>query len=210
MKGLIKYDLIQLSSSLKGGFIVLYLGIIAVISIFTTTGTTYAYMIVFLSAALGISAFSYEETYHWDRYMAALPVSTKNIVLARYISSFVLLLIGIVCAAVISLLTLWKNSAGVMTEEYVYSLLTCFMLAILYLDLLLPVMYRLGAEKGRIFMLAFCGIIIGGAFFAADYLLPYFDNTSSVKIILLCLLVTVLALPVSYLASVKIRMKKEF
>lgn len=210
MKGLVKYDLMQLGSSLKGGVIILYLLFLGVISVLTTMGASYAYMIVFLCAAFGISEFSYEESYHWDRYMAALPVSTKKIVLARYASAFLLLCIGMVCSAVLLGIVMWKNNGAVPTGEYLSGILSCVALAVFYLELMIPIMYRFGAERGRIFMLAFCGVVIGGAFFAAEYLIHYLNADTFWKGFSVCAVIVVLLIPVSYSVSVKIRSKKEF
>ena len=75
MTGLIKYDLLQICSGVKGGFVALYLVFMAVLDIVNDVGSMFSYIFVFVSAMFGIASFSYEENYHWNRYTASLPVS---------------------------------------------------------------------------------------------------------------------------------------
>ena len=70
MKGLMKYDLMQIAGGVKGSFVVLYLIILAILNVFSNDGNMFSYIVIFIFTMFGIAAFNYEEAYHWDRYKA--------------------------------------------------------------------------------------------------------------------------------------------
>ena len=94
MTGLILKDALVLKKSLKS-----YLLLLAVYAVLTVTGLfSISFVAAFLEVIammLPMSAFAFDEQAHWDRYAAALPLSRRDLVAARYLFTLLVLL----CAA---------------------------------------------------------------------------------------------------------------
>lgn len=216
MTGLIKYDLMQIASGVKGGFVLVYLIFVAVLSVVGEMGGMFSYIIVFLGVMFGIAAFNYEESYHWDRYTAALPVSVRQIVLARYIMVGICLLAGLAAGVLLSGISFAAGNLHMALGEWMVAMAQTAIVAVLYVEIMIPVMYRFGAERGRIAML-----ILFFVLWAAAYgIISLVEAASAEQLAILSIslsgmtligAVVVLALlPVSIGISARIRSKKEF
>ncbi|MCD8357148.1 MAG: ABC-2 transporter permease [Clostridia bacterium] len=210
MKGLIKYDLMQIYSGVKGGFILLYLIVMAFLSVINNSGHAFSYMMVFIFTLFGISAFSYEESFHWDRYTAALPVSNRQIVLARYGMVGICIAAGMVVGFLLGLISMISGTMDIALSDWGLSLIQCLAITLLYMEIMMPIMYRFGTEHGRIIMLMlfivfFSIVCVLGAFaYVWEHMITVYSLTLALAIIAIVLF------PVSVIASVRIRAKKEF
>lgn len=216
MIGLIKYDLIQILSGIKGVFWLVYLIFISVLNVVGDMGNTFSYMLIIVSVMFGVAAFNYDEAYHWDRYTAALPVSTRQIVMARYGTVGACLLIGVISSAIFIGISYLAGNMLMEKMELLLSVLAMLIVSVLYIELMVPIMYRFGAERGRIAVL-----ILFIAFFAMmPMIFSIAENTPldglaqfqfSLRDILIgAAAVVIILLPVSMTASIRIRAKKEF
>ena len=212
MTGLIKYDLLQICGGVKGGFVAVYLVFMVALSIVSDAGSMFSYIFVFLSAIFGIASFSYEESYHWDRYTTALPVSIRQLVLARYGSVSVCIGFGVVACMVLGAISFAAGKTVVTFSDWLVLLVQSLLCAILYMEM----MYRFGAEKGRIAMLVlfaalFAALSVVGTVAEEATLEQVAVLDISMKYITAGSAVAVLALlPVSVSISAAIRAKKEF
>ena len=210
MKGLIKYDLMQISSGLKGGFFAVYILFMAVLNVFSDTGNMFSYIIILIGAMMGISAFSYEETYRWNRYTAALPVSTRQIVLARYLVVGIFILGGIAASLLLGAVSVIAGTMSLTLSEWMFEMVQWLLICILYQEIMLPIMYRFGAERGRIVMMLLF-ILLFAAVYALSTLTHLLEQLVVVYSATLALgVVIIILLPVSVAVSVGIRRKKEF
>ncbi len=210
MIGLIKYDLMQIYSGIKGGFVALYLAFMAVLNVFGGTGNIFSMIIIFVFAMFGIAAFNYEEAYHWDRYVAALPVSGRQIVLARYGMIGICMAAGVAASLLLGCISMIAGTMELSMTDYVLLLVQCLAIAVLYMEIMVPVMYRFGAERGRIIMLVLFMIFFG--ILTALGTLTY-EWTQMIPVYRITLLIAVAAavlLPLSIAVSVRIRTKKAF
>lgn len=145
MKGLILKDLINLKKQVKI-YAVLMLVYFA-IAVFSSDGIYLTGALAIFFATMPISAMSYDERSGWDKYAIAMFISRQNIVKSKYalgiISSF--------AGAVVSLLfcALQKMKIG----EALFISLALFFAEILLNAILLPFMFKLGTEKGRMIMM---------------------------------------------------------
>ncbi|OUM21511.1 ABC-2 transporter permease [Butyricicoccus porcorum] len=216
MTGLIKYDLLQICSGVKGGFVALYLVFMAVLGIVNDVGSMFSYIFVFVSAMFGIASFSYEENYHWNRYTASLPVSVRQLVLARYGSVSICVAAGIVASALLGIISFVAGHAAITGMDWLLMLIQSMLCAVLYMEILIPMMYRFGAEKGRIVMLIlfvalFAALSVVGTIAEEATMEQAAALELSMKYITMGSAAVVFALlPVSVSASVRIRAKKEF
>ena len=140
MKGLLLKDLYVLKDSLKVYLIIFllygYMGIVE-----GEIGLMYA-MVFITSVVLPITSVSYDERCGWDRLANTMPVSRKQIVYSKYLLAFILLAMVLVRDATVT--------------EKLAATLAMVALSMLYQAIMLPVILKLGSEKGRIIMMATC------------------------------------------------------
>lgn len=219
MTGLILKDFLVLKKTLR-----YYLFLMAVYAFFALTGTfTYSIIsgfAVMLGAMGPMSAFAYDEQARWDRFAGASPVGRKGVVTARYLFALILLGVGGVIAALVSLGVTWfgKAEVSVWWEPLVVSALVC-LAGVLLDSMLLPVIFKFGSEKSRVISMIIFVICFGGM-----ALLSYLDGYGSLDLsaldrtfsalppaVLLAapVLAVVLLFWLSYRISVGIYLKKE-
>ena len=157
----------------------------------------------------GISAFTYEETYRWNRYTATLPVSTRQIVLARYLVIGIFILGGVGASLLLGAISVIAGTMQLTAAEWMLSMLECLIVCILYQEIILPIMYRFGADRGRIVMMLFF-IILFGVLYAAVTLIDFVPLLTMTYSFIITGAVVIVLFPISVVISIRIRAKKEF
>ena len=108
-------------------------------------------MVVLFATMLPITSFSYDEQARWGQYAAATPAGRRGVVAAKYLFSLLLLLLGLLL--------------GLLREPLptaLYAVLCCGSVALGIDAVLLPVLLKHGAEKGRFAIMAVCIAVVGG------------------------------------------------
>jgi len=145
VKGLIWKDLLILRKSLRTYLLMVL--IYAALSLTGTFGGTFVAMLCVMLLILPISAFAYDEMARWDRYAFSLPLGRERVVQARY--GFVLLM-ALIAAALGSSLSVVLS---ILTKEdlmlYLCTMLAALAIGLLVCAVLLPLCYKLGAERAR-------------------------------------------------------------
>lgn len=172
-----------------------------------------AFFIAIMTISIIISTMSYDEYYHWDRYAAVLPLSCRQIVGAKYAVSLLLFLVGTVLAVAIGAASMVLTGRGMETEELVVMAIAPI-LGLLGTAVVIPCYYRFGAQKSRFVMLAMYGIPSVLLVLVLKLAPELLQRTEEIDIAPGALLLggaalTVLALAVSFLLSVRIVGKKE-
>jgi hypothetical protein len=166
MKALIIKDLLMLRKSLK----IVAVMMVFYIILFMLTGSAEALPLVLtiLAVTFSISTFNFDEANKWDRYALSGPLLRQDIVRAKYALTLLLtaaaLLLSLLCMALLSLaipLRSWAEILLIMSIEILIGLLD--------LAAVLPFIYKLGAEKGRlllipVLMIPFLAIVLIGKF----------------------------------------------
>jgi len=151
MTGLLLKDIYILRRAAKTYlyFIAFYL-ILTLAGVFDSTMVTG--FIALFTMMLSISSFSYDELARWDRYAAALPVGRRGIVGAKYL---LVLCLGVLAQLLItgSGLILWLVKDADLSEIMVTGLV-CVAVGLVINSILLPLLFKFGAEKGRLIMVA--------------------------------------------------------
>lgn len=151
MTGLILKDFFVMRKGLKSYLLIMVLyAVMAWLDILN-----FGFIITFVQVmlmVLPISAFAYDEQAKWDRYAMSLPVGRKKVVGARYLFVLGLALcttaLGLAGCAVLALMQ---------REDPVEMLLTLEVSAALGLlvpAIMLPLSYKLGAERARPYLYA--------------------------------------------------------
>ncbi|MCI8464699.1 MAG: ABC-2 transporter permease [Lachnospiraceae bacterium] len=105
---------------------------------------------VFFATMLVISSFSYEEKSGWSVYVNVLPVSRTQIVMCKYLFSMICM---ITASAFGFLIQCGMNlQKGVSMFQDSWAAGAAAIIACLFLSVVLPVLFQVGADKSRVIL----------------------------------------------------------
>ena len=154
MIGLILKDLFTLTRQA-----LMYIVFIAVFSLMP--GYNMASFAVMMACMMPMTALAYDERSHWDRLDASMPYTTAQLVLSKYLMGLILML----CSVALGLIALPLQrlvNPDVSLQELMSVSLGALGAGMLIQGVLLPVMFRFGTEKARLFMLVLMGAVFAG------------------------------------------------
>ena len=152
MKGLLLKDWYLTVKYLR--MLILISLLFAAMSVFSPENGFFRIYPAVMFAMIPVSLYSYDDREKWTVYAQAFPVSRAQYVTEKY-------LFGAICtAALVALLTVLHLVTG--TDGLDGALTLPLVLGLGSASLMLPVLFRFGAEKGRIAYLVFIGVICGG------------------------------------------------
>ena len=204
MKGFIVKDLLIVKENLKASLIILGVYLL----LFIGNPSNLSFLPPFMSFYLMLSTFSYDELNKWESYAFSFPSGRRNIVLSKYISTFILTLISYALIFVLSIgisLYLHNLNFGEMFITFLANMASIiFLLSIIY-----PIIFKFGIEKAR---LSIFYVVVGivllftlvGNFISTDILSSIFN-----VFIYIMPFIVIGTLILSYLISIKIMSKKE-
>lgn len=110
-----------------------------------------------LLAMMPIYALGYDERCRWERYALAMPVRKSDLFWSRFLLGVIAIALGAAVQALVALLT----GRG----ELLSSLAVTAPSAVVYLLITLPLMMKLGVEKGRflLLLLTMAFLLLSGA-----------------------------------------------
>ena len=151
MKGLLYKDWKMLQKLGK-----MYLIIIVIFSVvpqFTRMGFAMAYV-----AILPYSIIAYDEQSKWPRLAIMMPYTDGQLVLSKYVFSWIGILLVMVLSAISRTADYFINGQTVLINEY-QEILIFTAISSLFSAIVLPLVFRFGVERGR---MMFIPVIIGG------------------------------------------------
>ncbi|SHJ35350.1 ABC-2 family transporter protein [Clostridium amylolyticum] len=151
MKGLIIKDILNLKN--YGRSILL---IVAFYGIFAYTINDAGFlggMIVLLMTMMSISSFSYDDLAKWDKYALSLPISRKDMVMSKYLLSIIFIVLGAALSFVI-VFVISNIKSSVNLWELLLQTYSSSAVAIIFISVLMPLLYKFGVEKSRIMIMA--------------------------------------------------------
>ncbi|MFJ6207672.1 ABC-2 transporter permease [Lysinibacillus sp. NPDC092081] len=187
-----------------------FLIIILFTAFFMQQGSLLLAVVVFIVTIQATTAITYDEHSNWDKYANTLPISKGDIVLSKYMLSFLLMIIGLVIALpIVFLMNYFTNNLA--STEFFLTFNITVTLSFCILALIIPIYIKFGSIKGRIALVALC--FIPGFLFGL--LKEYFpDMTLSLsnlkQYMFLAPLAGLLILWLSSLISTAIYQHKEF
>lgn len=162
MSGLVVKDLLVLRKAAKT-----YLVVLAIYGAMTLSGLwspdLFAGIMAMMVMMLPINAFSWDNYTKWDDFCLALPVSRRQVVGARYW----VVAAALVAAFVLSLLmggALWAMGQLGDGMEYLLSVTGAVLGGALMNGVTLPIIYKVGPEKGRVAMFGTFGCLLAAIF----------------------------------------------
>jgi len=118
-------------------------------------------IVMILLAFQPANCFSYDKAVGWDVYAGTLPVSRAQQVCARYLTILLLIVTGwvfsLAVAGVGSLFGLMRNWDVFLATDAAYAFI-----ALLFNAIMLPLLYKFGAERARVLLFA----VLAGLFLA--------------------------------------------
>ena len=216
MLGLLEKDFRLLKG--QKNFFLLILVITVLLSLNSEDNFAVTYL-TFIAGFLTISSFGYDDNGNCMPFLLTLPVSRRLYVKSKYLLGFLLTFIGWMAGMVISTVTAFLHKAPPTTEAVLFQLAWVFLWMIL-LSFVLPMLFRFGAEKGRMatlaMMLVFMAIVFALSKLAEGMGVDVdacLDALASQQIVVLVAGMAVVALVmvlISYLISAKIVQNKEY
>ena len=216
MKGLLIKDILNMKNYMKQLVIVLIFFI--AYGIFLKNGTFVGTMITLMLSMQVITTMSYDEYAKWDKYALTMNINRKDIIISKYIFFTISIIIGIVVGITTSIAInqIAKLDTG-MNEIIVTSIVVPCVFAILF-SIIIPVVFKTGVEKGRIVMMLILfipAILVGAIVKISEKANITMPSPSNLEIlmkfgVLGLVLLTILAVFISYKVSLSIYNKKEF
>lgn len=206
MKGLILKDLINLKSTFKMLGVMIF--VFAVIYIPQGNGFVFG-MIILMFSMMVVTTISYDDLAKWDAYALTMPVTRKEIVLSKYLVMALSNTLGAVLALIVGII-------GSMIMGQSFSTEVLAIIGVLYLiafsfgSLMVPLIYRFGAEKARI-MMFLCALIPTGLILLFTQIkIPLPEAANPLIYFFLLLGFTVIMVVFSFFISLRIYSNKEF
>lgn len=156
------------------------------------------------SVLIAITAYAYDEKAGWDKYALTMPVGKKELILSKYVLAVLILGCG---------MALFLGFNAVLgTEEKEFFELICIFLALglLAIDVILPLIFRFGVEKGRVILILVFLIPSAIGLIGAGIPISVNNILSSEAFGILSAAAGALLLPVSAAISFAVYCRKEF
>ncbi|WP_369281916.1 ABC-2 transporter permease [Oscillibacter sp. GMB15532] len=153
MKALLKKDIFVLLRQMR--MFLLMIAIFAVIP----RGNMTVFAIVYCGM-LPYTAMAYDERSKWDDLAAMMPYTASDVVMSKYVLGW----LAVGCATVLSALSNFLLGLFVTTDLSSAALLPYMCMGFLMMAVTMPIMFRFGVEKGRMFfILLMVFVAVGGA-----------------------------------------------
>ncbi|HWP50196.1 MAG TPA: ABC-2 transporter permease [Clostridia bacterium] len=206
MKGLLLKDILTLKSYARTISILVVVYLVAGI----TWDNVYfcAGMSGILCAMMVISSFSYDNYAKWDKYGTSLPVTRSDMVGAKYLLALIMTGVGVVITCLLYAVFMLVSKGDF--SELLPIIFGTTGAALFLVMVLLPCIYKFGAEKARMAMVII-GVLITLILSLLAWLLPEDMNITAVKVLLFAALPIMEALGfyISYKLSCRIYQGKE-
>ncbi len=155
MKSLILKDLYNIGHNAKSMLSIL--AVLAVALIPTSGMAGYIVACANLCSMMIVTTFTFDDTSKWTRYAMIMPISKKDLVASKFIVLLVFSAIGSVVGLIIG------TVGGIITSKIAFNLtniyellfltLTAFVVAMIFGGISIPLVFRFGAERGRMLLL---------------------------------------------------------
>ncbi|MBC3516068.1 ABC-2 transporter permease [Neobittarella massiliensis] len=149
MKGLILKDIYIFGSNIK--LYIIYFAFFGVFSFFSDASFFYGIVMMMLTL-LSITAASYDDMAHWPRFAVSMPLSRGQIVTARYLFMFIMTGSAAVLLSIFNVVFSFFKTGISLIEGFAVIGATGSV-GLLAGFVILPILYKMGAERARILMI---------------------------------------------------------
>ena len=210
MNSLILKDFISLKSYSKT--LAIIIGFFTIITFTNDEPSFLSGMIILIMSMLPITSFSYDQHAKWDLFSQTLPVSRKQLVMSKYVLGIISIIAGAILAILLNVVVLLVKSLEVDVWYLFLANSLIALVALLYLSILIPLVYKFGVEKSRLLMIVVLAIpsVLAIGLSKAGVSIPVLDEITPAILVAIGLVFVVCVMLISYVISVRIYMKKDF
>lgn len=189
MKSLILKDLFNIGHNAKS---MLFILVVLAVALIPFSGVEdYIFVCAILCSMMIVTTFSFDDSSKWARYAMIMPVSKKELVGGKFIVLAIFCavgsLFGLIVGSIGGLITnkIAFNLTGI--EELLFLTLVAWVLSLIFGSMSIPLVFKFGAEKGRVLLLV-SFLIPAGICFGIYQLLASLgiELTDQIVFILLC------------------------
>lgn len=216
MRGLLEKDFRLLKG--QKNFFLIILVITVLLSMNSSDNFAVTYL-TFIAGFMTISSFGYDDNGNCMPFLLTLPVSRRLYVKSKYLLGFLLTLTGWTCGMIISVVIALVNKTMPAPEELLFQVVW-ILIWMMIMAFTLPPLFKYGAEKGRMALLAIMLILMAVIFAASrlgeemglnmDASINALSGLGTAAILAGLTVIDLGMLLISYSISAKIVQKKEY
>lgn len=189
MKSLILKDLFNIGHNAKSMLFILVVFAVALIPFSGVEG--YIFVCAILCSMMIVTTFSFDDNSKWTRYAMIMPVSKKELVVGKFVVLTIFCAVGSLFGLVIgsiggfAMRKITFDLAGI--GELLFLALAAWVISLIFGSMSIPLVFKFGAEKGRVLLLV-SFLIPAGICFGIYQLLAILgvELTDQLVFILLC------------------------
>ena len=189
MKSLILKDLFNIGHNAKSMLFILVVFAVALIPFSGVEG--YIFVCAILCSMMIVTTFSFDDNSKWTRYAMIMPVSKKELVVGKFVVLAIFCAVGSLFGLVIgsiggsAMRKITFDFAGI--GELLFLALAAWAISLIFGSMSIPLVFKFGAEKGRVLLLV-SFLIPAGICFGIYQLLAMLgvELTDQLVFILLC------------------------
>jgi ABC-2 type transport system permease protein len=167
MKGLLLKDFYMIWKQAK--FMLALVIIYILIGVVSDSSFWTVFSVIFM-AMLPITALGLDERSGWTSYASMLPFSKHDIVVGKYVFGLIGVGSSVLLYAVLTMLTGIVRYGSVQIDSILQMIMPLFSVSFLFIATNLPIMFKVGVEKGRMWYLLSLMVIMGGSSFIISIL----------------------------------------
>ena len=202
MKGLLFKDLYTIKMQSTFLLLIVFLG-----AFLTYSNGNAGFLIVILGITIPVNAIAFDERANWDKYALTMPISRKDLTISKYVLALVVLVLGTLLSSGF-MFFIHKGDPAANLAMIGGS----FLFGMLLISLLLPLCFKLGTEKARLFLIIIVFGVVGiGTFILSNDRLASFSpaEASLSTVVGVIAAAIILIFIASMLLSLRIMEKKE-
>ena len=209
MMGMIKKDLFMITNNTRTLLVTLVLFVFYSV----VFEMDMSFFLPLMGLMICISTLNYDDFNNWHTYASTLPQGRVNVVKSKYITSIGVLVLLTVVGVLFSLVL--QNSNPKSEVSFSLEFIVGELLGIVVMmSILYPVLFKFGAEKGRLSMVII-GVGFLGLYMLFTKIIPVNPPVQLIEFLeqyfgILSIGISVIAIGISYFISKKIYLKKEF
>lgn len=206
MKGLLLKDYYMVLKYCRSFFVVL--AVFLAVSFVDQGNAFFAVYPTLITSLIPVTLISYDEREKWDVFSAALPYTKAQIVSSKYLTGLILQMIVLFLSTGAQAL---HGAAGpnVVWNDWISFFFVVFVISLFGPSILLPLIFKFGAEKGRVAYYLVVGGLCAAGTIAAGSGSPFSAQLCPLPVLIVLTGAVIVLYALSWLLSIRIYAKRE-
>lgn len=155
LRGLLIKDLLILKKALLMGCVIL--GFYSILGVYGDDVSSFSAFLLLFFGLISTTSYAYDEQARWAPYALATTINRTKLVQSKYLLSFIMITLGFLYTFILTLIhQIIHSSEFVLTISPVTW--GALYVSLLFNFILLPILFKLGSENGRIIIFALCAL----------------------------------------------------